>query len=106
MAMAENVRAKAEEFRTKIRSRVEEIRTGSSSSEHSPLIGNLGLMKGTLITDLKEKGVLATARAKIESIRGGGSILGHSSPKIGEKPTVEKDTGALKQYRGKLAIEA
>jgi len=106
MAMAESVRAKAEEFRTKIRSRVEEIRTGSSSSEHSPLIGKLGLMKGTLITDLKEKGVLATARAKIETIRGGGGILGHSSPEIGKKATIEKDTGALKQYRRSLAIEA
>jgi len=112
MAMAESVRAKAEEFRSKIRSRVEEIRAGSSSSEHSPLLGKMGLLKGggllkgTLVTDIREKGLLTTARAKIETVRGGGGILGHSSPAIGEKVSVEKDTGALKQYRKKLAIEA
>jgi len=106
MAMAENVRAKAEEFRTKIRTRIEEIRSGGSSSEHSPLIGKLGLAKGPLVTEIKEKGVLATARARLEKIRGAGGILGHSSSEIAEKIAVEKDTGALKQYRGKLAIEA
>jgi len=117
MPVAENLKLKAEELRTKVKSRIEEIRTGTSGSEHSPLIGKLGilkeggLMKGTLMTDLKEKGVLATARAKIESIRGGGGILGggilgHSSSSIAEKVTVEKDSGALKQYRKRLAIEA
>jgi len=112
MSMADGVKAKAEEFRAKIRSRVEEIRTGSSSSEHSPLIGKLGLMKGgglmkgELMTGLREKGVLATVREKIEAVRGGGGILGHSSSSIAEKPTVEKDSGALKQYRKSLAIEA
>jgi len=112
--MAMDIRAKAEEYRTKIRSRIEEIRTGTESSEHSPLIGKLGimkgggLMKGTLITGLKEKGVLTTAREKIEEIRGGGGILGgrSSSSSIAEKVSVEKDSGVLKQYRGKLAIEA
>jgi len=113
MSYGDGFRVKAEEIRTKIRSRVEEIRTGTASSEHSPLIGKLGIMKGggflkgTLMTGLKEKGVLTTAREKIESIRGGGGILGHSSSSsIAEKVSVEKDSGALKQYRKSLAIEA
>jgi len=107
--MAMDIKAKAEELRTKIKSRIEEIRTGTSSPGHSPLLGKMGLMKGTLVTDLKEKGILGMARAKIETIRGagilGGGILGSSSS-IGEKPSVEKDSGALKQYRKRLAIEA
>lgn len=115
--MAMDIRAKAEEYRTKVRTRIEELRTGTSTG-HSPLLGNLGLMKGgglmkgTFMTDLKEKGVLATARTKLETMRGGGGILGggilgrSSSSSIAEKVTVEKDSGALKQYRGHLAIEA
>jgi len=111
MAMAENVKAKAEELRTKIRSRIEEIRGGAASSEHSPILGKLELAKGPLVTELKEKGILATAKARFEKVRGaggilGGGILGHSSPGIGEKVAIEKDAGALKQYRKALAIEA
>jgi len=110
MSMAENIRTKAEEIKGKVRTRIEELRTGASTG-HSPLLGGLGLgkgtlMKGPLVTEIKEKGVMATARARIEKIRGGGGLLAGSSSSIAEKPTVEKDAGALKQYRGKLAIEA
>jgi len=104
MPMGETVRAKAEELRTKVRTRLEEIRGGSSSG-HSPLIGKLGLAKGPLATEVREKGLMATARARIEKLRGGGGLLGGSSS-IGEKVAVEKDTGALKVQRRKIAIEA
>jgi len=108
--MVENVKAKAEELRTKVRTRVEELRGGSSSPEHSPILGKLGVMKGPLTTgplatEIREKGVIATARARIEKVRGGGGLLG-SSTSIGEKVAVEKDTGALKVQRRKIAIEA
>jgi len=106
MPMGETVRAKAEEIRTKVRTRIEEIRGGgSSSSGHSPLLGKLELAKGPLVTEIREKGIMATAKARIEKIRGGGGLLG-SSTSIGEKVAVEKDTGALKFQRRKIAIEA
>jgi len=106
MAMAESVRAKAEEFRTRVRTRVEEIRGGGSSSEHSPILGKLGIMKGPLVSEMREKGVMATARERISKFRGGGSLLGGESSSIGEKVAVEKDTGALKVQRRAIAIEA
>jgi len=99
--MAENIRAKAEEIRTRVRSRIEELR-GASSPEHSPILGKLGIMKGPLATEIREKGLMATARARIEKVRGGGGLLGQSSP---EKVAVEKDTGALKLQRRRIAIE-
>lgn len=105
MSMTENVRAKAEEYRTKIRTRIEELRTGTSTG-HSPLLGDMGLMKGMLATEIREKGVMTTVRDRISKIRGGGGIIGHhSSPGIGEKIAVEKDSGAIKFQRGRLAIE-
>jgi len=100
--MAESVRAKAEEVRTKIRTRIEEIRGGGSSSSESPIIGKLGIMKGPLVTEIREKGLVATARARIEKVRGGGALLGGGSP---EKVAVEKDTGAIKLQRRRIAIE-
>jgi len=108
MAMAENVRAKAEEIRTKVRTRIEEIRGGGSSSSESPILGKLGIVKGPLtkgplVTEIREKGVVATARERIAKFRGGGgSLLGESSP---EKVAVEKDTGAIKLQRRRIAIE-
>jgi len=101
MAMAESVRAKAEEFRTRIRTKVEEIRGGHSSPEN-PILGKLGIMKGPLVTEIREKGLVATARARIEKVRGGGALLGGGSP---EKVAVEKDTGAIKLQRRRIAIE-
>jgi len=105
MPMGETVKAKAEEIRTKVRTRIEELRGGSSSLGHSPLLGKLELAKGPLVTEIREKGLMATARARIEKVRGGGGLLG-SSTSIGEKVAVEKDTGALKVQRRKIAIEA
>jgi len=102
VAMAESVRAKAEEFRTRVKTRIEELRGGSSSSEHSPILGKLGIMKGPLVTEIRETGLMATARARIEKIRGGGTLLGGGSP---EKVAVEKDTGAIKLQRRRIAIE-
>jgi len=98
---AENIRAKAEEFRTRVRTRIEEIRGGHSSPEN-PILGKLGIMKGPLATEIREKGLMATARARIEKVRGGGGLLGESSP---EKVAVEKDTGAIKLQRRRIAIE-
>lgn len=100
MAMAETIRAKAEEFRTRVRTRIEEIRGGGSSS--SGILGNPGILKGPLATEIREKGLIATARARIERVRGGGGILGSSSP---EKVAVERDTG-IKFQRGRVAVEA
>jgi len=102
MAMGENIRAKAEELRTRVRSRIEEIRGGASSSEHSPILGKLEIAKGPLVTEIREKGLMTTARARIEKIRAGGRLLGESSP---EKVAVEKDTGAIKLQRRRIAIE-
>jgi len=87
MAMAETVRARAEELRTRVRTRVEEIRGGSSSGG---VLGNPGILKGPLATEIREKGVMATARARIEKIRGGGSILGESSPEGAKRGTIEE----------------
>jgi len=90
LTMAENIRAKAEELRTRVRTRIEEIRGGGSSPGHSPLLGNLVfggsspelLPKGSLISDIREKGLLATVRARIEEFRGG-------KPAEEEKPRPE-----------------
>jgi len=87
MAMAETVRARAEELRTRVRTRVEEIRGGSSSSSGG-ILGNPGVLKGPLAIEIREKGVVATARARIEKIRGGGSILG--SPEGAKRGTIEE----------------
>jgi len=105
--MAESVRAKAEELRTRVRTRVEEIHGGHSSPEN-PILGKLGIMKGPLVTEIREKGVVATARERVAKVRGkggflgGSSLLGESSP---EKVAVEKDTGAIKLQRRRIAIE-
>jgi hypothetical protein len=104
MAMAPDIRARAEELRAKVRSRIEELRGGASSSGHSPLLGKLELAKmakGPLVTEIREKGVIATARARVEKVRGGGGLLGGSR----EKVAVESDTGAIKFQRGRIAIE-
>jgi len=105
MPMGETIRAKAEELKTKVRTRIEEIRGGGSSSGHSPILGKLEIGKGPLVTEIREKGVMATAKARLEKFRAGGGLLG-SSTTIGEKVAVEKDTGALKVQRRKIAIEA
>jgi len=102
MPMGETVRAKAEELRTKFRTRIEEIRGGGSSSGHSPLLGNLGITKGPLVAEVREKGVITTARERLSKIRGGAPILGAGAT---EKVAVEKDTGALKIQRRRIAIE-
>jgi len=99
--MAENIRAKAEELRTKARTRIEEIRGGGSSSQ-SPILEKLGIMKGPLVTEIREKGVMATARARIEKIRGGGGLLGGSPV---EKVAVEPERAGPKFQRGRIAIE-
>jgi len=102
MVSPEQIRARAEELRTKIRSRIEELRGGASSPGHSPLLGGkLELAKGPLVTEIREKGVIATARARAEKFRAGG-ILGGGAR---EEVAVEKDTGALKFQRGRLAVE-
>jgi len=88
--MGEGLRAKAEELRTRVRTRIEEIRGGGSSPGHSPLLGNLVfggsspelLPKGSLISDIREKGLLATVRARIELFREG-------KPAEEEKPKPE-----------------
>jgi hypothetical protein len=103
MAMAETVRARAEELRTRVRTRIEEIRGGGSSSSGG-ILGNPGILKGPLAAEIKEKGVMATARGRIEKIRGGAPLLGGSKEEA--TVAVEKDTGALKIQRGKVAIEA
>jgi len=89
MAMAETVRARAEELRTRVRTRIEEMRGGGSSSSGG-ILGNPGILKGPLATEIREKGVMATARARIEKIRGGGSILGESSPEGAKRGTIEE----------------
>jgi len=105
MAMGETIRAKAEDLKTRVRTRIEEIRGGSSSSSGGILSGNPAILKGPLATEIKAKGLMATARTRLEKFRGGGGLLG-SSTSIGEKVAVEKDTGALKVQRRKIAIEA
>jgi len=68
--MAENIRSKVEEMRTRILSRVEEIRGGGSSPGHSPLLGNLGIMKGPLAADIREKGLIVAARERLGKLTG------------------------------------
>lgn len=73
-ASLENIRAKAEEFRTRIKTRVEGLRGGGGT--RSGILGNFSsfsspeLMKGPLLTEIREKGVLATARSRMEKMRG------------------------------------
>jgi len=104
MAMAENVRAKAEELRTRVRTRIEEIRGGGSSHSSGGILGGSPeFLKGPLVTEIREKGLITTARARIEKVRVGGRLLGgEGSP---EKVAVEKDTGAIKLQRRRIAIE-
>jgi len=99
--MAENIRAKAEEFRTKIRTRIEEIRGGGSSSSGGLLGGNPEILKGPLVTEIRAKGLMATARTRIEKLRGGGGLL--SSPV--EKVAVEPERAGPRYIRGRIAIE-
>lgn len=100
--MAETIRVKADELRSRVRTRVGEIRGGSSSGG---ILGNPGVLKSPLVTEIKAKGLMATARTRLEKIRGGGGILSEPSS-IGEKVAVEKNSGALKVQRRGLAIEA
>lgn len=72
------VRARAEELRTRVMSRIEELRGGSSSSSSPLLKGEI--LKGPLATEIRERGLVATARARIEKVRAGGRILGGGSP--------------------------
>lgn len=101
MAMTENVRAKAEEFRTKIRTRVEEMRGGGSSHSSGGILGgNPQILKGPLVAEIREKGLMATARARIEKVRGGGGgLLGSSSPEA----VLERDTTPKAVLRRKAA---
>jgi len=103
LAMAENVRVKAEEFRTKIRSRLEEIRGGGSSHSSGGILGgNPEILKGPLVTEIRAKGLVATARSRIEKFRGGGGILGSSGT---EKVAVEPERAGPRYTRGRIAIE-
>lgn len=90
MVVPEQIKARAEELRTKIRSRIEELRGGASSPGHSPLIGKLELAKGPLVTELREKGLLATARARFERFRGGTSSGSSPSPAGSSPPLIEE----------------
>jgi len=100
--MAETIRAKAEELRTRIRTRVEEIRGGGGSSSSGGILGGSPeILKGPLVTEIRAKGLIATARARVEKVRAGGRLLGEGSP---EKVAVERDTG-IKVQRRRIAIE-
>ena len=60
--MAESVRAKAEEFRTRIRTRVEAIRGGSSGGS-SPGVLSVLEERFPKIKEIREKGILAPTPA-------------------------------------------
>jgi len=98
--MIETVKSKAEEFRNRVKTRIEEIRGGRSSG--SLLSSPADVLKGPLITELKEKGVIATAKARVAKLRAGGlaTMLASESPAI----SVEKDSG-IKFQRGRIAVE-
>jgi len=105
MPIGETVRAKAEEVRTKIRTRIEEFRGGAASSEHSPLIGKLGVAKGPLATEVREKGLIATARERIEKFRAPPAAPAPPaptppppSPEVYGKPRVRTYTAKIKTY--------
>jgi len=110
MAMAENFKAKAQEWQSLIRTRVEEIRGGISSPGHSPIIGKLGILGegggifsriqtkvaefratgssgGTpeVLKDIREKGLLATARTRF--VR---AVPAKPAPPTAEVPTYER----------------
>jgi len=100
MPLGETVRAKAEEIRTKFRTRIEEIRGGGASSEHSPLLGNLGVAKGPLVTEVREKGLMATVRERIEKLRAPPAAPPSPapSPEVYAKPRVKTYTAKIKTY--------
>jgi len=105
LAMAETVRARAEEFRTKIKTRIEEIRGGSSSSG-GILGGSPQILKGPLVMRIREKGLIATARERIEKLRAppaegaaAEEVASPSpSPEVYEKPRVKTYTAKIKTY--------
>ncbi len=71
MAMAETVRARFEELRTRIRTRLEELRGQSGSGAGvSPLAGQ----RLPIISEIRAKGLATIARERLEKIRAGGIL--------------------------------
>jgi len=76
--MLENVRTKAEDFRSRIQTRVAELRGGGAGAKGG-LFSSPDVLKGALATEIREKGVIATARERVTKFRGGkglGSMFG------------------------------
>jgi hypothetical protein len=94
MVSIENIRARATDIREKVRSRVEELRTGASSSSHSPILGKLEIGKNIpLAAEIKEKGVVTAARERIAKVRGGGLLGGlATAPPSPAAPPTPKPT--------------
>jgi len=94
MAMAETVRARAEELRARVKTRIEELR----GQQGGILMGQLGL---PIISEIRAKGLAATARERLEKLRLGG-FLGQRAERgtvTETKPTVAV---ALVGRRGEL----
>lgn len=99
--MSVNIKEKATELRTKIQTRVEDLRTKVAGGGHSPLIGNLkgvlgegGVLKGPLVSDIRSKGVMTAAQERISKFRGGGGRLfgGETAPSTPAAPPTPKPT--------------
>jgi len=120
-SIASNVKAKAEDIKTRIQTRVSEMRGGSAGllgNASEGLFGRTGGILGAreaggflknvaIIQEVKTKGVMTAAKDRISKFRGGSSGLFPSSTSspIGEKVAVEKDS-TIKSIRRRLAIEA
>jgi len=73
LSMVETVKARAEEIRGRVKTRITEIRGGKASEGlfSSPEILKGGALKGALATEIREKGLIAAARDRMGKLRVG-----------------------------------
>jgi len=76
--MAESIRARAEEFRTRVQAQVAQLRSGAGLTRQSP---------PEILTDIRQKGLLPTIQERAAKIRGGSSSSGGILQQFLGKPT-------------------
>jgi len=121
--MIEKVQAKTEELRTKVQTRVKDMRGGSAGAGlfgESGAFGKfgggkglgLGILKTGMLADIRSRGAIPTIKERVAKLRGGssgifgeGGMFGEPFAPIAEKPSFQKEAG-LKAQRRTIAIEA
>lgn len=102
MAMAETVRARAEELRSRVMTRLAELRGQTGGVLGGQFGGQMQILKGPLISEIRAKGVVATARERLEKLRAGGPVLGGQKAERGTVTETKPAAVALVAKRGEL----